>query len=435
MKKMLVLVLFLALLPVASWAEEAELPLFRLTTTEESGQERTLGSAVLVGNSSLMLTSRAALGDAAELTADGPDGVYPVSQVLPMGQESELVMLILEASSGLTPALLTEQVDGTASLEGWTVNGLRYETPALSVTSTVYQGLEAWLVSATEPLLPGAALFQDGALAGLVVATWGEGENRYLALSGETLAQLLFSAENEAADSASYLQDVALNYEGGMLTVDWSAADLSGHDEGSIITVYVADPANPYYAYYQAEPGENALQVAAVPGRTYRVWVLCAAEESATDVSLPEDLAVSARIPDGGTYTEHGFTSECYLAAGPAENADWTAPLPALDPVTAESLMEGELFLQVINTYQVEEEMEAAMLLTLFTPEGYAFYMASGYLFSPDYMTNDVWNADVTELFEDYLTYNGTGAFMPGEYRLQYTIGDAWGDAFSFTLE
>ena len=53
----------------------------------------------------------------------------------------------------------------------------------------------------------------------------------------------------------------------------------------------------------------------------------------------------------------------------------------------------------------------------------------------PEIQQEDIWNAEVTTLFRQYQTYNGSGSFAPGEYTLSYLIGGQWAGRIAFTLE
>ena len=445
MRRWLALLLCLMMIPVLpAWAEESEgTALFRLTETDESGREITIGTAVLALDEQLLFTS-AIMENPGRVSAYGPDGAAYEAQLVMTG-DSGLAVLLLEESAEEAVPLFSEERVATSRLVGMTLNGLRYDLPAASVSRTIYQGREAYLVSALEPLLPGAVLLDsEGGLIGMTVAEWGEGEARYVALTGDAfidavLEMMLGEVDVESLQEPGddfWLMDAELVYDSGVLTVDWRHCQLEGLNEQSVITVYILCPVNNYYLYYSADPSEGTATLDVAPGYTYNIWVSCSDGEPTPGLS--PDHALSVAIPEQGDFTDYGFTNECYLAWAPAdETPEADEKLPALEPITAEALEDGaiRLYLQAINTYAVEEELETSLTFVLQSPEGYVFHSLSGYIFMPEIQEEDVWNADITPLLERYLAYNGSGAFAPGEYTLSYLIGGQWAGSVSFTLE
>ena len=445
MRRLLALLLCLLLFPaLTAWAEEpGQVALFRVTETDENGQETTVGTAVLALDSQFLFTS-AVVEDPGRISVYGPDGAAHRVQVIFSG-DSGIAMLILEEAAEEPIPLLSAEGAASGRLVGLTAKGLLYDLPAASVSQTVYQGQEASLVSAREALLPGAALVDGaGRLIGITVAEWGEGEARYVALTGdafiqavlETLIGELAPEDSQGLGNDAWLMDAALTYEEGVLTVDWRNCQLEGLNEESVVTAYVLCPVNSYYLYYTADPEQEEINLDVAPGYTYNVWV--SVTDGEPNPGLSPEYALSVTIPDEGDFTDYGFTNECYLAWAPAdETPEADAKLSALEPITAEALEDENvrLYLQVINTYAVEEELETSLTLVLQSPEGYVFHSMNGYIFMPEIQEEDVWNAEVTELFERYLMYNGSGSFAPGEYTLRYLIGGQWAGSVSFTLE
>lgn len=441
MKKLLILLLCLTLLPILpTTAEEAaQLPIFRVTMARGDGSETTIGSAMLYLSENLLLTALPITeGDEDALTAYGPDGTaYGVAYIL----ESQygLQVLVIEPEANMAGAPSSWKEDAGRLLVGVTANGLRYAEPALSVSRTKLDGLDAYLVSAREPLLPGAMLMDgDGAVAGVVVAVWGEGENRYVALPTMAVTEVLMSGIGEEfGDDPSCLTGLELTYDGGIVTVDWSGCKVDGVSEDSVFIVFYQDVENVYYSYFPVEDGSMSQEIGLVPGRSYNIWVQHVHGEVG-EVYLPEEQsAVRFDVPEGTFFTDYSFTNECYLAWAPInETPDLTTLLAPVEPITAQSLtdLSKSLYLQVTNTYAVDEEIELPMLAVLYTPEGFVFFNVNGYIFVPEYQENDVWSVDITDLFASYQSFGG-GKFVPGEYTLRYTLGDQWGGEVTFTLE
>lgn len=442
MKKLIVLLLCALLLPILPAVAEGmeDVPLFRLVTVDESGQEITIGSGVLITSEHELLTS-AAMCDLGVTAAYAPDGtVYAVTNATIY--KTGFAQLELDQDAKMPAAQYAEAASAQYWLMGVTRNGLRYSAPATNVTTTRYSGQDAWLVSASEALLPGAVLVHpDGDLVGLVAATWGEGEARYVVLPGSDAVLWATAAipvgDVRAARNSEWLQDVALTYEAGVLMIDWSGSAIRDMSENGGFAVYVTDTENKYYSYYLLDGNSFSIQLLLVPGREYLIGVTQTHNggDNITHLSRKEmDVFV---VPEAGPLEEYGFTSECYLSAFPIdETPDPVGTLPPMEEITAETLADisTSLYIMVINTYDVEEEIEASMIFSLHTPEGYALFSASGYIFAPEYEERDAWNADVTELFAEYLAYTN-GEFAPGEYELRYAIDGVWADTFTFTLE
>lgn len=446
MKKLLALLICLAMLPAfpAMAGERAQISLFRLTVTDENGQETEIGSAIPALDGQCLFTN-AIIDDAEAVKAYGPDGVaYQPQFVTERG--SGIAMLVLDQAAGCKVPALSKNSAYRSRLVGVTRHGLTYDMPAISVVDTVYQGMPAVLVSAKEPLRPGAVLVDDqGDLIGMTVAEWGEGEARYVALTGDVMMDELLTSmlvepekvENpKIAGRTSWLLDAYLIYWDGMLAVDWSDSEIDGLNSRSVMTVYVECASNNYYVYYTADPSDGVMFVDVAPGYEYRVWVNHS--YGMPDLARLAEYALEVKIPEAGNYGYHGFTNECYLAWAPAEDTpDVSEKLPALEPITAEALEDAgrKLYLQAMNTYAIDEELETSLTLVLQSPEGYVFHSLSGYIFMPDIQDEDVWNAEVTPLFKRYLTYSDTSSFAPGEYTLSYLISGEWAGSVTFTLE
>lgn len=435
MKKLLALLLCVALLPILpALAENGVVPLFRLAKTDEAGQEANLGSAILM-NAQVLLTT--VPGMTAGTTAYGPDGAsYNVVAVVSLG--GGVYLLQLNHAADAQPASLSVSGSGRMRVAGVTAKGQRFDGEAQNVAAAQYNHQGALLLTADDKLLPGAVLINEsGEVCGMVAAEWSEGELRYVALTGKALLETVMVAAAQEdldaqEDSGEWIRNISATYEDGMLTLDWSGDDPAGAES---FTVYLQDVETFYYYYYQVTGDQRSIELPMVPGRTYAYWIRRGGHKGSD--GLTQENAKEFAIPEGSLYTGRSFTSECYLAAYPADQTpDLTEEMPPLTPITAEALAdEGQrLYLQVINTYAVEEEIETSMICSLHTPDGQVFYNINGYIFMPEYQEHDAWSVDVTELFEDFLTY-GPGSFAPGEYELRYTIGADWGGVFAFTLE
>ena len=439
MKKLLAVLLCLALLPLSAMAAGKNEPaVFVVTAVDAYGQETNLGSAVLLLGPDVMLSTAPLPTNLDTVRVCGPDGSSH-ELLFAMAGDAGMQMLVLNGESSLPYASLSRQEGANGTLVGVTEKGQRYSAPVTSAVKTRYEGHDAWLISAKEPLLPGAMILDDaGDLLGVTVAVWGEGEARYVALTGSALIGVLTGSAEAQADGSVWLTDAAMTYDAGALTIDWSECEIDGFSEESTFTLYFEDVMNTYTSYLTTSAGATSVSIVVVPGREYRVWLRHDQSADSREVSKPEDRAMSFAVPEIGTLTDYGFTSECYLAwalVGGAPEA--TEELPKLEFISADSLRNPDigLYMQVINTYEVEEEIERDMIYVLHTPEDYTFFTGAGYIFMPEYQEHDAWNADITGMFEDYLVFNGTGNFAPGEYTVSYVIGGEYAGGFSFWLK
>ena len=126
-------------------------------------------------------------------------------------------------------------------------------------------------------------------------------------------------------------------------------------------------------------------------------------------------------VPES-SFTLYGFTQECYLASAPA-GEEVTGVLPEMTPVTAAALtaQDAARYLQVINRYDVDGEIEYPMSLELLAPDGQFYFSEHIYLFSPEYEADDCFAMPLDELFATCAEFSG-GMLPSGEYRVRYTI-------------
>lgn len=434
MKKLLALLMCLLLMPVLPALAADELPLFRLAVTDENGQETTIGSALLYLDESMLLTS-VPMDDPETVTAYGPDGTaYEVFTSVD-GLYNVRMLLFNEPLKGTSTFISLE--DRTACLlAGLTLDGRVYLEPAIGLTMAQFDGVEVYLVSAKEPLMPGAVLVDGNYdLIGTTVATWGEGENRYAMLSDLELANALLAYE--ADYMTQWLTDVELSYDAGMLTVDWSGAEIDGLSDDSAFMVFIQDVNNPYYLYYFVDEGELSKDVYVVPGRSYELWVSHYHGKDNATYYPPDETDITFTVPEAEAFTDYGFTDESYLAWGPKDGTpDVTDVMPPLETLTVEALADESrrLYLQTTNTYDVDAEIEASTLIMLHTPDGAMYVSAGSFIFSPEYEENDVWNVDVTDLRTMCLEYSDDG-IVPGKYELLYTLDGQWAGGCTFVIE
>lgn len=441
LRKMLSLLLLSALLLslLPARAEDAPPALFRLIDVSEDGSERLMGTAVLFSDHETLLTTVWAMPFGGTVKAVGPDGDYALASAVRLTEESEMVLLTLErpCEAAEPMQLLTSGSAADAALVvGCTLDGAVRSIPQSDVKPARYGALDACLISAPAALAPGALVLDaQGMLSGLVVAAWGEKPGYYAALTRPAMAQDFITLTQAAMAADNWLDAPQITYDQGVLTVDWSAEVQT--EESSRMHVYLIDQDNHFYSWYLISGAQDSVELPVTPGRSYGLWLQHSQSEEREWDAAPMAPAARITIPPAQPLTAHGFQSQlCYLAFAPAgDNPDGAALLPPLEPISAQTLTDESLrlYLQVTDTYQVDEELETALVIALTTPDGQCFSLLSGYIYMPSLCDGDCWNAEVTDLIRGAM---GMGAGpLSGEYTLTYYIGGDFAGQTAFTLE
>lgn len=400
-----------------------------------------LGSAVLFVDDTTLLTTVWALMAKTEMLAIGPGGEYAVLGAMSPSEESELALLNLDrACTQAEPAQLysTGGSEAMRRVIGYTASGMRCEAAVKGAQTVHYAGADAALLTVPAKLLPGGVLVdEEGMFAGLVAAAWGEGENRYAALSREALGQDFVAGGMAALSDVWTPEPMSVDYQDGCLLLRWPGYDYPERED-EVCTVYYADVKNTYYSGFSVKDGAMELELPVLPGRTYSIWLDVKTPEGEELLSKPRRLAVEYTVPEA-TFADYGFRSVSVELAclDKAQTPETTDVLTAMESLTAQTLDQPQMkyYLQVHDTYEVTGEISMDMVIALRTPEDYAFSMISGYVFAPEYGQSDRWNADVTQLLDGYLEYNGTGMFAPGAYTLSYWFNGRKAGEMTFTLE
>lgn len=423
------LLLALLLATACAQAETAD-ALYLLVTRDAEGVETPVGSAVLYKDQSTLLTSMwtmAQLTD--ELYAVGADGAYIA--VNATGEDKEVVSLALASPSAAQP-LQPGSAGTTLYALGHNAAQQPVEGEALHLVTMPYDyNATAMLFTAPDSLLPGSALVdEEGKLFGITLGGYGEGVNRYVAMP--------MAETGLGEQTVSWLTGFTVEAEAGYLHVDWSDCDHTC-DKGNCVTgVFYADTQNPYYSYFMEEETSTTIPVA--PGRSYQVWVQHAHGDMAKNVQRPAEAAVLATTPAAEAFDRYDYKdSSIYLAAVPiTEEKNYiNKHIPPMEHVTAETLgdVKAAIYMQVVSSYAVEEPLYSDLYLVLTTPEGYAIGYAAEFVFEPSLQERDEWNVEIYSMLDDYLAYNDTGAFAPGEYTLCYYLDGALANQLSWVLE
>ena len=439
MKKIVILWMLAAALLclglVPAMAEAGYPAIWRLVQRGDQG-EQTLGLATAVSDT-LLVTADACVCDGSQLVLRGEDG-------------SELRALSVQTDIGGT-GLSTIVVDGAvspaglSSLEPTTAvsimkdGSLKIAAVTDALVSELTTGESALALTVGEDVLPGTVLLDEkGRLSGLCVASLGEGKGRALALDAVSVYELLKDraveepAEPESASAPLQIagSELRVSWVDGLLQVDISAIAAEGKD----YVVDVADLGCPYFMAYRVTAGTTVTSALAAPGRTLFIY----AHESGTDDTFDESMPYTLyTVPEAEMMTDHSYqASMTYLTMLPSSDTyDETEVLPAHAPTVA-GLTSGEqtLWLMAGSVYEVgEEDEECVMTCSLFTPDGWCFNAVSGFVFSRQYMPEDTWHWDVTELMTEYLTYHD-GTPADGTYTLCYYLSGKLAGTATFTL-
>lgn len=425
MKRLMILLLAL-LLALPALGEEESSALYLLLLQDTSGEMQPVGSAVLYGDACTLLTT-APIAKAEGLCAQGAGGTLSITAIKPM--ENDMTLLTLEQPSPAAPMSLNLEAS-PAMVLGYDMAGNACTSTLSDMTVMPYGNGYALVYTVQQAMLPGSILVDaSGIFCGAALAAYGEGINRYIATTNQALTGLQYGV--------SWISGFSVTYAQGLLTVDWSACDLSCDQENCVISLFVQDTKNPYFTYYIVKEGTQA-ELLLLPGRSYQLWLQHAHGEAQPSVTLPENRSFAAEIPSPGNFTLYDYqTAAIYLSTVPAAQAAASDNiyLPPAQNITRETLLDPEstFFLQVRSTYAVQQQESALLAASLTTPEGYSFQAEGQFLFQPELQQQDDWNVNITDLLDAYLSY--CGQLSSGDYTLSYYLDGAIGAQYHFTLE
>lgn len=439
-KRVLSLILALMTLLILVPAEaESSFPaeIYRIVLREPDG-DVTLGSGVLFGTKTTLLTASACWAEG-EMYAIGADGEHMISY---RGEVigTQLITLGLATESAAEPVSVT----GADYLLDYKLYGVAADGSFISMDVrgsrvTRIDGRREALLYASEGLMPGAIMFGDD--FGLAcVALWqsAEGEGAYAAVADVTLLSV-FGEGGSAAD-ARLLQGFTAVYENGEITVDWSKASGYTMNKDTVITVYSTVTGNPYLTRDEMTDGETSTTFPAIPETEVMFWIV-ASQGEPEETLYPEyaDNVQFVNVPAALPFSLYGLKNlRCGVTPGePGHDGVATDFLPQ-EPLTRETLSDRSrpIYFQTEDVYTADREDDNhSLMLTLYTPEGYAFYYYSGYVFMPEMNQSDLWISDISEIFADYERFCEGEAWPAGEYTFLYTIDGGEVARFSFTLE
>ena len=202
--------------------------------------------------------------------------------------------------------------------------------------------------------------------------------------------------------------------------------------EGEELYLVVFDTGNSYISFYSAEKMQTATMIL-TPGRYYIAGILASAERPN---DIPETY-VTISVPPAEQLTEYGFhpVLTCIAEApeGGLKDGDAPSPVPATE-VTEELLRSGRAYFYSHSTYQVTENIEGrTLLISLTDPNGNNYRHESSWLYSPDYMAEDIWFLSLKDIgLTDGLDQGG---YPKGTYQMAFYVNGDLADSFEFTLK
>lgn len=313
--------------------------------------------------------------------------------------------------------------------------GSRIIRGVLGAEEISWQGQRCFLLFLTDPAPSGSpVLTADGQMAGVVIAQWAEGLNSVLVLPSDGVA----GGVAEVAGLISGLpewsetpQGLIVTADKNRVTIDWREMDLPEAPEGSRAYMVLVDTGNNYLTSYPADMDNRVITELLTPGRFYVAGLVISEGRPS---SVPESYA-SIYIPQAEKVTEYGFSPVLTAVAEVPEGGlkEGEMPVPVTE-VTEELLRSGRACFYSHSTYSVTENIEGkSLLITLTDPEGNNYRYESGWIYSPDYMAEDIWYLllDETKLTS---SLNVSG-YPAGVYRIAYYIEGELADAFEFELK
>ena len=425
MKRMMILLLALLLFVPAMGEENVGNRLagamYRIVLRTGEG-DVPLGSGVLFVQKDLLLTAEACCQEGS-LHAIGLDGEFPIVHGEKAPGGGVAILQMAGESAGEPLALAGYESSVLPWLFGSSVEGKLANLPLTGVTDSRLGELDAIVLRSAEGLLPGAiAADQNGDIIALVVAQQAEGRGMYIALDP---VGILMSVNAHAEDA---FPEAAARWEDGALAITWE----DGTRQGGAYCIIISSESNSYYTTFTEDAQARSASLLLPAGHAYQwqvQWVPEGGEPELVYGRMAETRTAAEPL------TDHGFRQECGLVCGPGGLVS-AEELPMLTRVTAALIQdEGtDMYLQAINTYDVEETIECPMLVELIAPDGQFFFESYAYTFAPEYEAHDSYAIPVEGLFDICREFSG-GELPQGEYTLRYFIGGKVAGECTFTLE
>lgn len=387
--------------------------------TEEGDQ--VLGSGVLFLENTWVLTAESCWREGA-LYALGADGEHAVTG-MEKAEDSGAVLLHLATPSAAQPLTLSAyEAETLPYVFGADVQGKSIAAPLYQMRYGAWRGQEIVVLSAEEGLLPGAvAVDEQGAVIALVMSQQAEGLGEYVALSPDNLYNAL--------TDGPYIP-LTVTWLQGLLKLTWED-EVRG--KGGYVVTLIGD-ANNYYTSYDVFHEERNVALSIPPGHSYSLQLHYSAS-GREEAQIDWTCLTTYTIPDL-PLNRYAYTQESCLVSGlPGETI--TEARPAMTVFTADTLLAKDqaVYLQVVNTYDVAEEINAPATVELIAPDGQFFFRGElVFNFNPAQKTGEMSWLDVTDLFLSCAQFSG-GTLPQGEYTLRQAIGGYAAGEYTFMVE
>lgn len=445
MKRALIWVWILALLAgaVPAAAEESRAPgLFDLYASGALG-DRWIASAFPLGDGTL-LTSWALLPeDRSRLSVSDGVNRWEVKAAVP--DEEGLTALLLYDSRRTMPrfggyTLMPREASVKASscvVRSRGADGQERETAVLDAAAFEWLDLGCHLLTLAGEVPPGSpVLTGDGELAGIIVAGYGGGKNRMIALTPEEISRVIYSAGARIAALPEWgeaPEGLTVRLDRNEALVDWSGMTLPEKAQGETLYLIMADAGNDYFSYLPVESWTHSAQYLLTPGRVYLAGMAAFRDEPE---GLPASFAVFVPGP-AEWLTKYNFTPTVTAVAELRTAAmAGTAPIPVAE-VTEALLRSGRAYFYSSSSYRADDIPESEriqpLLVTLTDPSGVNYRYESVWTYDPAVADEDTWYFSLQQSgLTDFLDQNG---YPAGVYQLDYYIGGELADAVTFELK
>ena len=439
MKKLLALLAVLALLlPAACVYGEGSPDLYEIYDRTEAGL-KWAGNAVPILDGVVLASPLAIPEEYTELVLWDGAAYRTMNMGLPAAGGQ--IMVILYETDGEAPGIPQyEFIEAGRTLQAgsllvrsgdWMQS--RINRAVYDLSSLTLQGLDCLVMTLSGDTEYGSPVItEDGRLAGVIIAEYAEGINRYIALSVQGIDDAVLEASEQlggrTADTRPEGYTVTVT-DGNLATFDWSAAELPQAAEGEKVYHIVADTDNTYLTYLEATPETTQTTQALTPGRIY---VSGLAPFAGAPDKLPEEYALTM-VPEAEPLTDYHFQSLVFAIAAPAADAEKTAlPVPVAE-VTEALLRGGTACILSATSYELTEKApDATLLITLTAPDGNNYRYASGWMYDMSLMERDEWYVSLKET--GLLEMLDRDGYPEGEYELAMYIGGKLADSYRFEL-
>lgn len=447
MKKVLAMLLLCCMLLASAIAEDDVWGIY----TDLDGNEYLLGTAMPCGEG-MLLSVDGIVMDGMVLYAENGGRVVQISHAA--GLDNGALILYGEGVMGELPAASAGE---TENVRVQTVNEAGETAVRAKITGkTEWRGQQCLMMNCAADVTIGSPVTDEqGALIGMAAAVWGEGQNNYLVLPAEPVITALrggidmnsaaiydgvsdvlneLTAPKKTETDPRWIIDFKVTAEGSKITVDWSE---SSHRAGEDERYYVLfmDLLNPFFSYVETEEEQTSMSFYAAPERQYAIWLQCCREDDFSSSVNTETMKFAA-TEKAELFKEFGYHDrELYLGVVPAGSEENSVKAEKLDKITVADIIDEntDFCLQAVSAYEVTEEITMSMQTVLTTPDHYALILDSAYIFIPEMMENDVWNASLESLFATYVQFSGF--IVQGEYSIDYYFDGQLAGSLTFTIE